>query len=973
MKVMKYISLLVLLLISYPVISQNKSIHQAESEYYAAFGDRPAAFWDSLSGYKPAEWNAGKTCNLNKIVFGWHPYWVGSVYTNYQWNLLSHFCFFSYDVNASTGNASSTHSFATDPSIDAALANNVKVQLCVVLFSDHATFFGSSTAPQTLITNLISLVQSRGIHGVNIDFEGVPSTQRTNLTNFMISLCNQMHAAVPGSEVSICLPAVDWSGTFDVAAMNSYVDQFCIMGYDYYYGGSGTAGPTSPTYSFETNSILNISRSVTYYLNKNVTHSKLVLGLPYFSFDYPTSSSAVPSATTAAGASRTFKTIHANASGYYSTANKQWSPNSYVPYYIYNNGSWHQCHIDDDYSFGKKLDVVLKRGIGGIAIWALGYDDGYPYYWNKINEKLTDCYYTPCQDTIFDMGGPNGKYFDNENYTYTLAPQNATGLTLAFTQFDVEANYDTLWLYDGPATTAPLIGSYTGTNSPGTVSSSGGALTLRFKSDGATTNPGFFATLQCAIDNIAPTTVVDAGNWQTQDFAATFTDNDNIQIGKRFFQVMDNDGSEWRANGNHGFFNDNFGSVIHPDWTTVTGDWSLTGGHLAQTNEALTNTNIYATVHQSAPYEYLYHWQMYIDGAQANKRAGFHFFCDNPDSTNRNNSYFIWFRLGATPYVELYKVTANVFSMVHYASYPIAAATWYDVKVMFSPVSGKMEVYINNVFLTSWTDTSPWQSGIAISPRTGNSATQYDDVKVYRSRTTGEQITVGSPASMVRYQNSSPSLPSCRIRSLVADVNHNLATSSADVNIDWTAPHDVQVFDGPAADIDTSFSLTEMDGNWTASSDPHSGLVQYHYAIGTQPLTNDIAGWTATTDLFAHISGLSLTDGETYYFTVRAENGAGLLSSDSASNGQVAWFPVSAEQVEMNSELLVFPNPAHTTIFIVCRDVITNVRITDINGKTVTSEKVSQGNNLRLNIENLPEGCYRVLVNGKYSANIVKN
>jgi hypothetical protein len=226
---------------------------------------------------------------------------------------------------------------------------------------------------------------------------------------------------------------------------------------------------------------------------------------------------------------------------------------------------------------------------------------------------------------------------------------------------------------------------------------------------------------------------------------------------------------------------------------------------------------------------------------------------------------------------------------------------------------------------------------------------------------------------MVRYQNSSPSLPSCRIRSLVADVNHNLATSSADVNIDWTAPHDVQVFDGPAADIDTSFSLTEMDGNWTASSDPHSGLVQYHYAIGTQPLTNDIAGWTATTDLFAHISGLSLTDGETYYFTVRAENGAGLLSSDSASNGQVAWFPVSAEQVEMNSELLVFPNPAHTTIFIVCRDVITNVRITDINGKTVTSEKVSQGNNLRLNIENLPEGCYRVLVNGKYSANIVKN
>ncbi len=513
---MRLFVFLVLIAVSFNAFSQNISVHQQESEYYESFGERTDAFWDSLSGYKPLNIQQEKTCTLNKIVFGWHPYWVGSVYTNYHWDLLSHLCYFAYDVDPATGNATSTHSFSTAAVIDEALNNNVKVQLCVVLFSDHATFFASSTAQQNLIDNLISLVQSRGIDGVNIDFEAVPSSQKTNLTNFMIDLCTQMHAAVPGSEVSICLPAVNYNGTFDVAAMNSYIDQFCIMGYDYYYGGSGTAGPTSPTYSFTTtSSTLNISYSITYYLSQGVTHSKLVCGLPYFSFDYPTSSGALYSSTTASGSSRTFKAIHTNTDGYYSAANKSWCDYSYVPYYVYNNGAWHQCHVDDDYSLGKKLDVVLKRNIGGIAIWALGYDDGYQQYWNRLQEKMTDCYYTPCQDTIFDMGGPSGKYFNNELYTYTLAPQNATSLTLNFTQFDVEANYDTLWIYDGPSTTSPLIGSYTGTNSPGTVVSTGGQLTLRFKSDVLTTNPGFYATLQCSIDNIPPTTTIDAGNWQT--------------------------------------------------------------------------------------------------------------------------------------------------------------------------------------------------------------------------------------------------------------------------------------------------------------------------------------------------------------------------------------------------------------------------------------------------------------------------
>jgi spore germination protein YaaH len=198
----------------------------------------------------------------------------------------------------------------------------------------------------------------RGANGVNIDFEGLPSAQKTNFTNFMIDLCNAFHTQIPGSQVSVCLYAVDWSSVFDIATLKNYVDLFCIMGYDYYYSGSSTAGPSSPLYSLTSSYNYNVSKSITYYLSAGVPNNKLVLGLPYYGEEWSTSSSSVPSSTTSTGSAKFYNTVRNNASGYYTAANKHFNDNSYVPYYAYNNGTtWKQCWIDDAYSLGKKMEL----------------------------------------------------------------------------------------------------------------------------------------------------------------------------------------------------------------------------------------------------------------------------------------------------------------------------------------------------------------------------------------------------------------------------------------------------------------------------------------------------------------------------------------------------------------------------------------------------------------------------------------
>ncbi|MBI4929443.1 MAG: T9SS type A sorting domain-containing protein [Bacteroidetes bacterium] len=497
-------TLFVLILVSAVCFSQitHKSIHQEQSETYSKYNFTSEKEWDALrvaESEKSSELKKNETpqiCTLNKRVFGWNPYWAGSAYNNYRWNLLSDLCHFSYEVDAATGNAISTHGWATDAAVTTAKNNGVKIHLCATLFSNHATFLTNSTAKQTFITNMINLMQSRGGNGVNIDFEAAPASQSANITAFMIDLCNQMHAANPNYEVSIALPSVDWSAVWDVNAMKNYVDLFIIMGYDYYYSGSATAGPSDPLYNFQTSYNYTHTKSISYYLNKGVPNAKLLLGLPYYGEEWPTSALTIPSATTGTGSARFFYQVKANSNGYYS--NPQWDANSYSVYYAFNNGGNRQLFLNSGYSLGKRFDVVNQFGIGGIGIWALSYDDGYTDYWDKIRDKFSDCGTVACVDTIFDMGGPNRNYYDNEKYTYTIAPTGATSVSLVFSSFSTEVNYDSLWIYDGTSTASPLIGSYTGTNSPGTINSTGAALTLRWKSDGSTVNSGWKATWNCA-------------------------------------------------------------------------------------------------------------------------------------------------------------------------------------------------------------------------------------------------------------------------------------------------------------------------------------------------------------------------------------------------------------------------------------------------------------------------------------------
>lgn len=644
------------------------------------------------------------------------------------------------------------------------------------------------------------------------------------------------------------------------------------------------------------------------------------------------------------------------------------------------------------------------------------HNDPGPYWnWDKYYKLLNN---TPATTTItatggnfYDTGGSTANYSNDERKLWLFKPSGgATSVSMNFTSFSLESNYDYMFIYDGNSVNSTLIGKYSGSVSPGNINSTGPNLLIEFRSDCATTMPGWAATYTTngvgtpttSADVTPPTSqITTTGAWKTANFTASFTDADNTGgsgLEKSYYQVIDFNGTEWRANHTHGFFSDNFDYAIHPEWTQKVGTWGISNNDLEQTDEGSTaaaNTNIYAALTQTLSNRYLYNFKGKISGTGINRRAGFHFFCDAPDSVNRGNSYFVWFRLDDQA-VQLYKTSyvggVNTFGAPSYtAAVNFVANQWYDFKVIYDRITGKITVYKDNSIIANWTDPNPIpnNTGKYISFRSGNSKWSLDEIKVYRSRPTASvNVSVGAGnANDIRYQNPNPTTFAAKVKSIVNDSAGNLSTIDyEDLNIDWTNPSNITTInDGKTSDINVVVTSDSLSANWSSSNDPNSAIARYWYSIGTSPGAVNTLTWTSNWgDTAVTAKNLVLTNGTTYYFNVKSENGAGLFSNIISTNGQTVTIPTGVKEYTESNLVNIYPNPFNTS-FVVSLDLQNdseiNMTLIDAAGREIISyqSKESAGiytKTIDATSLNLSRGMYWVKIrynNQELCKKLIKN
>ncbi|AXT50043.1 hypothetical protein D1818_04060 [Aquimarina sp. BL5] len=359
--------------------------------------------FDTLNFKTEEQWDSLNTITHKKVLhkkgkvhpdirtFGWHIYSNGSTYKNYNFSMLWGLSYFSYAVQPETGSYKSIHQWKTTSLIDSAKTKGCKVFFSVSNFGskNNTTFLRNQKAQNTLIDSLSSLLALRSADGINIDFEGVPKKDKKYFTKFIIEISKSLKQENPNYMVSLCLYAIDWNDIFDIKAVDPYIDFYTLMGYDYYGSFSKKTGPVTP---FKNSKKFGngLETSVNYYKNKGVHFDKLIVGLPYYGVEWYTKKPETGTVVTKFKSHPRYQSIRR----LYIDSLKipiQFDPKSASSYIIIKDDTnqYRQLFFEDVKSLSIKYDWIKSNKIGGVGIWALGYDDGYSEFWDLLTEKFS--------------------------------------------------------------------------------------------------------------------------------------------------------------------------------------------------------------------------------------------------------------------------------------------------------------------------------------------------------------------------------------------------------------------------------------------------------------------------------------------------------------------------------------------------------------------------------------------------------
>lgn len=345
---------------------------------------------------------------VNKIIFGYLPDWeyLANSHKYIQFDLLTHIVYFDFPAD-SNGNLKNPAGWPWTSLMNDAHVNGVKNILGVTNFeaNEIRRIITNSTARTNFFNQIKNKVSVYNFDGVNIDFEGLYNADKSSVINgFMKSLTDSMHSWFPESEVSFAGPVINWGNYWNLNGLAASCDYIFIMGYAFAGSWNEYTSANSP--------LTGTGNTITSALNKDYATAisnypeRIILGLPYYGVQWTTETGNAYSPTIDFIANPKYRNaiLKAESNG------KLWDENSKTVWTRWKDAEWNQIWFDDDSSLGLKYDLTLAKNIGGIGMWALGYDGDRTELWNLIAEKFgSGSSFIPSKPTAFYIISEEGQ------------------------------------------------------------------------------------------------------------------------------------------------------------------------------------------------------------------------------------------------------------------------------------------------------------------------------------------------------------------------------------------------------------------------------------------------------------------------------------------------------------------------------------------------------------------------------------
>ena len=243
----------------------------------------PAPAPPSLAGSPPLQ---------SHEIFGYAPYWTLPQSSGFDVQDLTTLAYFSVDANPDgtlDESGSGWNGYESQDLVNLVTRSHAagdRVVLTVTDFSQSSldAITSDPNAGARLSAALIAALSAKNLDGVNFDFEGEGSADQAGLTALITQVSNALHAANPHWQVTMAVyasAAADSGGFYNIAALAPAVDGFFVMAYD--MNSKTTPSATSPLVGggYSDTEALQQFTAV-------VPASKVILGVPYYGYDWPT-------------------------------------------------------------------------------------------------------------------------------------------------------------------------------------------------------------------------------------------------------------------------------------------------------------------------------------------------------------------------------------------------------------------------------------------------------------------------------------------------------------------------------------------------------------------------------------------------------------------------------------------------------------------------------------------------------------
>lgn len=285
-------------------------------------------------------------------------------------NVISPTWFYIADAKGNVGNRSSREF------VNYAHSKGKKVWGLISNFEDASIDTASAlnrvSARDNLVDQTIAAAIASGVDGINVDFEQISENEKDGYLEFIKELSLKCKKNDLVLSVDNYVPTAA-SAHYNRAVQANYADYVVAMAYDEHYAGSKEAGSVS-SYPFVRDGIKATL--------KEVPKEQLVLALPFYTRIWCTEDGTVTSE--AVGMNNQYEKFGVKG------GDTKWLSKECQNYGEYKSGNkLYQCWFEDSKSLGKKMELVNKENLAGVAFWKLGLesDDAWVTVLNYFAEK----------------------------------------------------------------------------------------------------------------------------------------------------------------------------------------------------------------------------------------------------------------------------------------------------------------------------------------------------------------------------------------------------------------------------------------------------------------------------------------------------------------------------------------------------------------------------------------------------------